>query len=39
MVLNAHTEHDFQDAFAKWQKGWERCIRGEGYYFQSDGGK
>jgi hypothetical protein len=25
-VLNTLTEHDFQDAFKKWQKRWERCI-------------
>jgi hypothetical protein len=25
-VLNTLTEHDFQDAFKKWQKLWERCI-------------
>jgi hypothetical protein len=23
-VLNSLTEHDFQDAFKKWQKCWER---------------
>jgi hypothetical protein len=28
-VLNILTEHDFQDAFKKWQKSWERCIRVE----------
>jgi hypothetical protein len=22
-VLNTHTEHNFQDAFKKWQKRWE----------------
>jgi hypothetical protein len=32
-VLNTLTEHDFQDAFTKWQKRWERCIRTEGDYF------
>jgi hypothetical protein len=26
-VLNSLTEHGFQDAFKKWQKLWERCIR------------
>jgi hypothetical protein len=29
-VLNALTEHDFQDAFKKGQKRWERCICTEG---------
>jgi hypothetical protein len=28
-VLNTLTEHDFQDAFKKWQKRCERCIRAE----------
>jgi hypothetical protein len=23
-VLNTFTEHDFQDAFTKWQKRWEQ---------------
>jgi hypothetical protein len=34
-VLDTLTEHDFQDAFKKWQKLWERCIREEG----DDGGQ
>jgi hypothetical protein len=38
-VLNILTEHDFQDAFRKWQKRWERCIRVEGNYFEGDGGQ
>jgi hypothetical protein len=38
-VLNTLTEHDFQDAFKKWQKRWERCIRVEGDYFEGDGGQ
>jgi hypothetical protein len=25
-VLNSLTDPDFQDAFKKWQKRWERCI-------------
>jgi hypothetical protein len=29
-VLNTLTEHDFQNAFKKWQNRWERCIRVEG---------
>jgi hypothetical protein len=37
VVLNTLKEHDFQDAFKKWQKRWERCIRSEGDYFKSDG--
>jgi hypothetical protein len=29
VVLNTLTEHDFQDAFKKWQKRWERFILAE----------
>jgi hypothetical protein len=38
-VLNTLTEHDFQDAYKKWQKRWEQCIRPEGHYFEGDGGQ
>jgi peptide deformylase len=38
LMLNTHTEHNFQDAFKKWQKGWEGCISMEGNYFEADGG-
>jgi hypothetical protein len=38
-VLNTLTEHDFQDAFKKRQKHWERCILAEGDYFEGDGGQ
>jgi hypothetical protein len=38
-VLNTLTEHDFQDAFKKWQKRWEQCIRAEGNYFEVYGGQ
>jgi hypothetical protein len=38
-VLNTPTEHDFQDAFEKRQKRWERRIRTEGHYFEGDGGQ
>jgi hypothetical protein len=33
------TEHYFQDAFKKWQKRWERCIRTKGDCFEGDGGQ
>jgi hypothetical protein len=36
-VQNTLTEHNFHDAFTKWQKRWERCIRAEGDYFEGDG--
>ncbi|PNF43638.1 hypothetical protein B7P43_G00695, partial [Cryptotermes secundus] len=29
-VLNTLTKKDFQDAFQKWQKRWDRCTRSEG---------
>jgi hypothetical protein len=35
-VLNAFKEYDFQNAFKKWQKLWERCIRAKGDHFQGD---
>jgi histone-lysine N-methyltransferase SETMAR len=38
-VQNTLTEHDFQDAFKKWQKRWERCIHAERDYFEGDGGQ
>jgi hypothetical protein len=30
VVLNTLAEHDFQDAFRKWQKRWEQCIHEKG---------
>jgi phosphoribosylformylglycinamidine (FGAM) synthase-like enzyme len=38
-MLNTLTEHDFQEAFKKWQKRWERRIRVEGDYFEGDDGQ
>jgi hypothetical protein len=38
-VLNTLTEHDFQDAFKKWQTHWEWCIRVEGDCFKGDRGQ
>jgi hypothetical protein len=37
--LNTVTEHDFHDAYIKWQKRWERRMRVEGDYFEGDGGQ
>jgi hypothetical protein len=34
VVLNTLTEHNFPDAFKKWQKHWEWCIFAEGDYFE-----
>jgi hypothetical protein len=39
VVLSTHTEHDFQDAFKKWQKHLEWCIHVERDYFEGDGGQ
>ncbi|PNF42617.1 hypothetical protein B7P43_G01293 [Cryptotermes secundus] len=36
-VLNTLTKKDFQDAFEKWQKRWDRCMRSQGDYFEGDG--
>ncbi|PNF38762.1 hypothetical protein B7P43_G14057, partial [Cryptotermes secundus] len=36
-VLNTITKKDFQDAFQKWQKRWDRCMRSQGDYFEGDG--
>jgi hypothetical protein len=38
-MLNTLTEHDFQDAFKKWQKHWEWCICAKGDSFEGDGGQ
>jgi hypothetical protein len=38
-LLNTLTEHDFQNAFKKWKKHWEWCIRAERNFFEGDGGK
>jgi hypothetical protein len=38
-VLNTLTEHNFRDAFKKWQKHWEWWIHAEGDYFEADGGQ
>jgi hypothetical protein len=38
-VLNTLTEHDFQDAFERWKKCRERCVRVEGDYWWPVGPK
>jgi hypothetical protein len=38
-VLNTLREHDFQNAFKKWQMRWERCMGAKGEYFEGDGGQ
>ncbi|PNF42428.1 hypothetical protein B7P43_G10554 [Cryptotermes secundus] len=36
-VLNTLTKKDFQDAFEKWQKRWDRCMLSQGDYFEGVG--
>jgi hypothetical protein len=38
-VLNTLMEHDFQEAFTKWQRHWEWCIHMKGDYIEGDGGQ
>jgi hypothetical protein len=38
-MLNTLTEHDFQDAFRKWQKRWEQCMHAKGDYLEGAGGQ
>jgi hypothetical protein len=33
------TEEDFQEAFKKWRRRWDRCLRAGGNYFEVDGGR
>jgi hypothetical protein len=37
MVLNILTKKYFHDAFQKWQKRWDRCVRSQRDYFEGDG--
>ena len=34
--LRAIPQNKFQDAFQKWKKRWERCIKSGGEYFEGD---
>ena len=38
-VLDALTEKDFQEAFQKWSRRWDRCLDAGGNYFEGDGGR
>lgn len=38
-VLNTLTEKDFQEAFQKWRRRWDRCLHAGGNYFEGDGGR
>lgn len=35
-ILNSIPESDFEKAFQKWQKRWDKCIAAEGNYFEGD---
>jgi hypothetical protein len=37
-VLGSLTEKDFQKAFQKWRRRWDRCLHAGGNYFKGDGG-
>jgi len=34
--LHAVPQNTFQDAFQKWKKRWEQCIKSGGEYFEGD---
>jgi len=36
-VLDTLTEKNFQDAFQKWRRRWDRCLHAGGNYFEGDG--
>jgi hypothetical protein len=39
-VLHTVTEKDFQEAFQKWRRRWDRFLHGGGNtYFEGDGGR
>ena len=35
-VLDTLTEKDFQEAFQKWRRQWDQCLRAGGNYFEGD---
>jgi len=35
-VLDTLTEKDFQEAFQKWRRRWDRCLYAGGNYFKGD---
>jgi hypothetical protein len=38
-VLDTLTEKNFQEAFQKRRRRWDRCLHAEGNYFEGDGGR
>jgi hypothetical protein len=38
-VLDTLTEKDFQEAFQKWRRQWDRCLHAGENYFKGDCGR
>jgi len=38
-LLDTLIEKDFQEAFQKWRRRWNRCLHVEGNYFEGHGGR
>jgi hypothetical protein len=38
-VLDSLKEKDFQEAFQKWRRRWDRCLHAGVIYFEGDGGR
>jgi len=38
-VLDTLIEKDFQEAFQKWRRWWDQCLRAGGNYFKGDGAR
>jgi hypothetical protein len=38
-LLDTLAEKDFQEAFQKWRRRWDRCLYAGGNYFEGDGGR
>ena len=38
-LLDTLIEKDFQEAFQKWRRRWDRCLHAGGDYFKDDGGQ
>jgi len=36
-VLDTLVGKDFQEAFQKWRRRWDRCLHAGGNYFEGDG--
>jgi len=38
-VLDTLIGKDFQEAFQKWRRRWDRCLHAGGNYFEGNGGR